>query len=51
MMEMFAGVIQPATFEPMLNALSERMRNTEKAKEWKKRLETSKAIRCGQAIH
>lgn len=48
MMEMFAGVIQPAIFEPMFNALSERMRNTAKAKEWKKRLEIAKQFDVGR---
>jgi peroxiredoxin len=47
-MEMFAGVIQPATFEPMYLALSKRLRNTEKAKSWKKRLDQAKKFDVGQ---
>lgn len=46
-MEMFAGVIQPATFEPMWMSLSDRLRNTDKAKEWKVRLEEAKKFDVG----
>lgn len=47
-MEMFAGVIQPATFEPMYNALSPRLQNTAKAKAWKLRLDQAKKLDVGQ---
>lgn len=47
-MEMFAGVIQPATFEPMYNALSPRLQNTAKAKAWKLRLDEAKKLDVGQ---
>lgn len=47
-MEMFAGVIQPATFEPMYDALSNRLRNTEKAKAWKIKLDEAKKFDVGQ---
>jgi peroxiredoxin len=48
LMEMFAGVIQPATFEPMYMALSPRLRNTRKAKTWKIRLEEAKKLDVGR---
>lgn len=47
-MEMFAGVIQPATFEPMYTALSPRLQNTAKAKAWKQRLDEAKKLDVGQ---
>ena len=48
MLEIFAGVIQPATFEPMYTGLSKRMRNTPKAISWKKRLDEAKKFDVGQ---
>lgn len=48
MMEMFAGVIQPSTFEPMYLALSPRLRNTDKAKDWKTKLDEAKKLDVGQ---
>jgi len=48
MLEMFAGAMQPKTFEPMLNSLSPRMQNTKKAQAWKKKLNEAKRFDVGQ---
>lgn len=48
LMEMFAGVIQPATFEPMYLALSPRLQDTDKARSWKAALEKAKKFDVGQ---
>lgn len=48
LMELFAASIQPAIFEPMYNALSQRMKKVDKVVGWKKQLDQAKEFESGK---
>lgn len=48
LVEYDAYIIEPSTFEPKFNMLSERLRNTEKGKEMAQKLHLAKSLEIGQ---